>query len=482
MKKSTWVYSITIYILLMIFFIIIHPIAISDTDDWTFIHHLRLPIPLIHAWNPIKVFPEISMSIFSYAGAYLIYPFTGRYCYSLSVSNGFFISLLLTVYFIEFLLLIEKKYHLKTYQDILVGILFFCLHFIIFAHPGKDNVFLFYSLDLTCIYHYTLSSILNAALVMHMMRYDGFHNWNNLCKGHRILIVVWTYLAIFSSLYTNVIIAAYIGEELLMNLVEKSTKKQFHLKEYCIYNRPHLIILFSWLCSMIIETTGGRSASREISFLSSLYDSLKNLCIWGSRLNKIFLIFVFVTAFIWIVLVHEIKQFVYIIKLLIAFILTTVYLVLLSAVVNSTYVTRADVIIASAFWFLLIAMSLLCELVSNTTKMNMILSFVVAFSIIETILTCTTYKEINYLNLSYKQCEALVNDVILQFKEADKNGENEIELIVPDFHTSNNWPYNVMQADDFTKAMYRHRITHKKIMVKDLILSEEKTKKYINLP
>ena len=74
MKKKNVIFALVIFILLAIFFIVIHPVAILDTDDWTNIHQRRLPIPVIGAWNPIKVFPEIFMSVVSYAGAYIIYP------------------------------------------------------------------------------------------------------------------------------------------------------------------------------------------------------------------------------------------------------------------------------------------------------------------------------------------------------------------------------------------------------------------------
>ncbi len=220
MKKATKLYTISVFLFLQLFFIVLHPIAISDTDDWSFLHHLRLPLPMPGAWNPIKVFPEIFMSLFSYIGAYTLYPLTDRYCLSISITNGLFICIMMTVYFYEFFMLISEKYHLNLGENILVSILFISLHFSMLAHTGSENVFLFYAYDMTCIYHYILCTILSAALVMHLNRFGGLSSWKNYSKRHRLLLIAWIYLAIFSSLYTNVVLVVYIGVELLVTLID----------------------------------------------------------------------------------------------------------------------------------------------------------------------------------------------------------------------------------------------------------------------
>ena len=478
MKKKNVIFALVIFILLAIFFIVIHPVAILDTDDWTNIHQRRLPIPVIGAWNPIKVFPEIFMSVVSYAGAYIIYPILGRYCFSLSVSNGLFICFILTVYFYEFYLLISEKYDLAPVKNILMTILFICLHFIIVAHPGTDNIFLFYSLDLTCIYHYTLCTILNASLVMHMIRLGGYHSLSGLSKRHRLLIFIWTYLAIFSSLYTNVIIAVYIGVELLTNLIKDCSAHTFKLSDYCRTNKPLLIVLGVWLSSLFFETTGGRSEGKESDFLASLLDSFKNVGTWLGSFNLIFLIILCAVFVLWIIKVKN-KNTDVTVKYLLAFVLTTLYIVLLSTVVNSTYVSRVDVNIAADFWLLLMFMLALCKLSAIIRGSDLILGGLVIVSVISTALVINTYQESNYINLPYQKCEALADDIIAQFKEAEQNGLEEFDLIVPKFSTENNWPYNIAQSDDFSKAMYRHGITKYKINVRTMTLSEEKYRQFI---
>ena len=477
MKKISLLYSLIIFALLTIFFIILHPIAIFDTDDWAFIHHLRLPIPVIGAWNPIKVFPEITMSFFSYAGAYVLYPITGRYCYSLSITNGLFICFMITIYFLEFFLLICKKYDLNLVKGVLISTIFICLHFTIVTHIGNNNIFLFYAYDLTCIYHYTLSTVVNASLVMHMIRIGGYQNFSNQSKRHKTLIAIWTYFAIFSSLYTNVIIAVYIGVELLVSLIDKIRSHQFKSNKYCLQYKNSIIILIIWLISLAIEVTGGRSTGRESNYLQGFFDAFTNIWTWFALFNPLFLVLSAIIIVLWIKNVKN--KNVTFVKYFLSLVLTSLYLILLSSVVDSSYVTRIDVIFAADFWLLLILMLFLIEILPTLKKERILIAGLTSLSIIGTIYSSVSCKEINYINIEYKQCEALTDDIINQFKTAEGNGETEIDLLVPKFDNEINWPYGLWQADDFSKAMYRHRITHDKITVRQMIPSMDKTHEFI---
>ena len=478
MKRVIPIYTVVVFLFLVLFFIVLHPIAILDTDDWTSIHHLRLPIPIIHAWNPIKVFPEVLMSVFSYLGAYIIYPITGRYCFSLSVSNGIFICIMITVYFLEFLLLMHEKYRLPITNSLLISIVFICLHFLIVVHAGSNNIFLFYAYDLNCVYHYTLSTIINASLVMHMIRFNGYQSYSSFSSHHRMIIVIWTYLAIFSNLYTNIIIAVYVGVELLFELVSSLQQKKRIDSGFFKKNTLHVIILLTWFSSLLIEKTGGNSLDRESDYIQSLKESFFGFFDWFSRFNALFVILVLSIIIIWIIKFHE-KRSSYLIKYCTALFLTMLYIMLLCSVVDRTYINRIDVIFGTAFWFLLILMLLLGELTSQNNS-------IVALAMLATVsVTCTvyvhdTYKDINYCNIPYQNCEALTEDIIEQFHAAEKRGESELDLVVPKFDTDNNWPLGIAQSDDFSKALYRHHVTGYKINVRRLILSEEKTASYIN--
>ncbi|MCR5670323.1 MAG: hypothetical protein K6G10_04895 [Butyrivibrio sp.] len=475
MRKKSLIYSLIVFVLLVVFFIVLHPIAIFDTDDWNFIHNLRIPIPLIGAWNPTKVFPEFFLPLFSYIGAFVLYPLTGNYCFSLSVSNGIFICFIITVYFTEFFLLISKKFDFSTVKSVLISAVFIGLHFCAIAHPGNDNVFLFYAYDMNCVYNYILSTLLNASLVMHLMRTGGLDRWKELPKSHKFCLGIWIYLAVFSNLYSSIVLGVYIGVELLQTLIEDKRDHSFKLKDYWANNKTLLIITIIWLCSFIIELTGERATLHATGIAHNILSAAKRILTWFNRFNLVFIVFAGIIIIARVVLMKK-KNIVDDMKCLAALGLTTLYIVLLSAVVDFTYVYRTDVILPVAFWALLLLMLFLGSLMEKINYGNVILAVTAAVSVMGTVYFSDTYKEINYINAPYKTCEAFVDDVINQFMQAESQGKTETDLVLPKFETDDNWPIADYAAESFSNAMYYHGVTETKVTVNNLVFTKEKNK------
>ena len=74
------IYGLVIFSALLLFFTVINPLVVYDADDWMYIYTLRKPIPMMHVWNPTKVFPETAMPAVSYFGAFVINPIINNYC------------------------------------------------------------------------------------------------------------------------------------------------------------------------------------------------------------------------------------------------------------------------------------------------------------------------------------------------------------------------------------------------------------------
>ena len=180
MVKIYWkiyLFTLIIFLGLLVFFSFINPLTVYDADDWLYIYSLRKPIPILHDWNPIRVFPETTLPLVSYFGAYVLYPITNNYFRSLSLAHGLFASILLTMYFVQFVVLFYKRNFASLNRSIAYGFLFILLHFISHIFKGNNNYFLLGSINLTCFHYYTLSAILNAILVMHFMSYGGVKEW-----------------------------------------------------------------------------------------------------------------------------------------------------------------------------------------------------------------------------------------------------------------------------------------------------------------
>ncbi len=465
-------FGTTVFISLFLFLTVLNPLTVYDTDDWLYIGQFRKPIPLIGSWNPIKVFPETFMPIISYFGALFIKPLIHNYSYSLTLAHGFFGSLLLSLYFVEFALLCYRKKMASLKMSICYAVLFIMLHFITYIHDGSDNVFLLWSTDLTCFYNYTLSAVLNASLVMHSMANGNtqnlFRKSNLLVK---ILVLIWIYFAIFSNLFSSVILASYIGTELLIQLVSNLKNKAFNLKDYFLSNILNLIIILGWFISNLLETTGGRASEIGKSTLNNIPKtilmSLANLV----TVNIFITILGLVIGILWIKKMNRFKEAAQ--KFILYIFLSISYLVLLCSSANPFYIIRSEVAITVFFYLFVALIASFNDLLHNNKKYARLLIILVGTIVLLFIHPGKIFYSYNYSNISYEQCEALINDYINQFNVAGQNNQ-AIDLLVPYYELEYNWPIADFAGDNIAIALYKHRIIHSSIKVNKIV--PDKTK------
>ena len=92
--------------------------------------------------------------------------------------------------------------------------------------------------------------MLCASLVLWLMH----HNVRNVRCGRTIAtLLVMTYLALCSNLYSVVILIAYIGAVLLLDL------KTNDLTSYIRRNAPYLIVVILWGIIQLMESSGQRA-------------------------------------------------------------------------------------------------------------------------------------------------------------------------------------------------------------------------------
>ena len=81
-----------------IFFRVIHPLIVFDTDDWWYIYFSRKAIPMPGTWNPARVLPEILMPLVSEIASYTLYPITNDFIGSLATVHALVVSLFVIIY------------------------------------------------------------------------------------------------------------------------------------------------------------------------------------------------------------------------------------------------------------------------------------------------------------------------------------------------------------------------------------------------
>ena len=161
-------------------------------------------------------------------------------------------------------------------------------------------------------------------------------------------------------------------------------------------------------------------------------------------------------------------------RYLLSGVLTTGYLVLLCTVVNSGYIIRPDVFLAIAFWGIIILMVCIRELLDYYNKGQILIIPASIVLVICFLLTSNSYSVINFNGLTYDSSKAVMNDIISQFRTAEENGLDEMDLYVPKFDAEDNWPLATYAGERFSRSLYIHGVIDKKIKVRNVVPSNEK--------
>ncbi len=330
-----------------------------------------------------------------------------------------------------------------------------------------------WSQDLTCFYNYTLSAILCASFVIHSISYGGIKTLFTKSPIYKkAILVIWLYFAIFSNLFSSVILAAYIGAELVSQLFSSVTGKTFDLKEYCSNNAISLFIILFWFLSNIIETTGGRADDIGKSTLTNISSTFVFALINFVSINVFITILGIVIGFLWI---RKCGRFDNVIaKCVLYFLFTIIYLLVLSATAEPYYIYRAEIVIDILFFLFICLIAAFNELIRKNRNYFRLVYILAGTTVLLLIHPGKVFYSYNNSNASYKQCEALINDIISQFHDAEESGATELTLVVPAYDVIYNWPLADFAGDNIATALYHHNITQSYISVKEITPSRTK--------
>lgn len=95
------------FLIVLLFFTVVHPLYIYDMDDWTYVIQTRKEIPLWKNWNPTRVLPETLMPLTAEIGIRLFMSFDGDYILSMGIAFAIVLSVCYFVYFFCFINLQE---------------------------------------------------------------------------------------------------------------------------------------------------------------------------------------------------------------------------------------------------------------------------------------------------------------------------------------------------------------------------------------
>lgn len=483
-KKVTIIWTSAIVILtivLFVFFTFVHPLYIYDTDDWTYISYSRHAWPTVDQWNPAKILPETLMPLSAELGIRFIMPFTGDYIRSMSIAFAAVLVLFIMGYVLSFGKTVRNLFDIKADLALLIMIAFILYHFLPFSVSVSGNKYLFYGGSVNCTFNYLIPGLLNATLVMWLINQEKRHFKSKLSIGVFLLFI---YLALNSNMFHSIILASYAGANILVSFMVgvlncKKCKSEGikYIKTISKHNTLWIAIDIVWLIMLTFEARGARAAKASVKlFELPIKDTLNKFTGSLVAMNKLYLIsmFGFICAGILVYFVNSYRKNIgeydskyigLVLKILISFLITWIYLLLLCAKVSPDYMVNSLVEFSWMFWLMFFAFMSLAYVFARVPKLAVCMPVFLYILTFETVIDGKIYAENNVAGFDPAIVKMLDDNIIKQIKEAERLGHTDVVVYIP-VHSSEDWPMALSYGGErISLSLYRHGITTKKINV-----------------
>lgn len=101
---------VVVFVGFFIFFTVVHPLYVYNTDDWYGILSQRRAIPIWNHWNPTRVLPETLMPLAAELGIRFFMPVSGDFIGSMAIAFAMVLSAFYSTYFMLFYYLSAQKF------------------------------------------------------------------------------------------------------------------------------------------------------------------------------------------------------------------------------------------------------------------------------------------------------------------------------------------------------------------------------------
>ncbi len=480
MKKNSYYLLLpVVFICLMSFFMVAHPLYMFDMDDWGYAIFHRRAIPNIYEWNPTRILPEVLYPFCAKIAAYIIYPFNNDILSAVNIITATVLSASIVVYLYLFYKLCNRILKADSKLSIIATFLFLISHFVLLDVEKISGNYLFWAHDVCCVYYYTIPSILNVILIFLFIinKYEK----NEHDKYYLGMMIVLVYLAINSNLYQSGILIIFIVSSMLFSLI--NNKKD--LKEIIVSNKSNLLLVIIWGIGVVLEAIGPRSKASWLGVSNSLIDNiLESFSILVSMLagiNKFYipLILLALVSFIYMVIKKDREYLVLIGEIFVSSVIYFLFLGIINSKVSPDYNSRVDV--TYGLWFYIIfgvSISILM-LIKNIDKIIYVLPLYILILTNECVGNISSYNNYNITNLQSGMVYEIDQNIISSIIKASEDNVSEITIHVPQFSSNpeRNWPLSVSVGDKISNCLYAYNIINRKVNVV-IIPDESLNEKY----
>ena len=466
-----------------LFFTQIHALVVFDSDDWMYISFARTPLPSLREWNPTRIFPECFAPLTGYFAAYVLAPLVGDYLRALTYAAGWFLSMMLTGYFYFFYRLICEDGR-SSLRAFCVTAVFFALHFYLLKSQPYDNLYMFWTYNFTCVFYYLMPLLLNASLVLWLMRRGRLTEvYAGSTSARKGILWVWLYFAIFSSIFHNIVLISFLVLYSLWDFLQGEEKHD--VRAWAWKHRIEILVLLVWLACLFFEAHGGRAKDIGKDFFHMPWRETVDQArlIWPAMKHSAVNMCIFVLLLAGAGLFHyrrdsqERRERILLALSLWSAVLIFIYLFLVCTKVNPVYFVRADVAFSYFFYFLLATGLALNYLIRRHPSLEQIMPLVAVFAVMMALNhPKESFRESTVENVPPQVCYELSRDLVRQMVVADQAGENHptIHVIVG---TGRNWPQSDMMPKVLSEALFRHGILSR-FLEFDILPDAEMNQKY----
>ena len=473
MRKNwlIWASGLAVFLMMFLFYTEAHPIVMYDADDWKGMATQRVvAFPKWGDHNPIKVLPETVMPLVGMVAGYVVTPFIGDYVTAVTVTAALVLSLVIAVYIALFIAVCRKCFNLPDWAAACLGMIFLAFHFLALRHATAYNMYLLFSVNLTCYFNYTIPLLWTGSLIFYFLLKPISGNYSPKGdSGHDVCLVFLIYLAIFSNILHSIILIAFVMSDLALNL-RRFLKERGSLKlwkEFCSGQKFWLGMIVLWLVSLLFESTGGRANQMAADSIALVIGNLAGIILQPNKGIYILVscgilfgagaIYTYVrrrkanalgetdrffcdgcsrfglSALIWIFFVTPV-----------------------CSVAGAHYMSRIDVVCGLFFYILLLILWPLAYLLAEKTNFRFVLPVLLLVIACRTINTEQPMRDSTIFGIPPQNCAAVTRDIIGAIKAADAAGADSVNLHVPKGFMSmdNNWPISVTAGEDMSCLLY----------------------------
>ena len=492
-KKKEWksiLLCITVFLVMLVFFTVLHPIPIMDEDDVIYTVLVRKAVPIPGAWNPSRMMPEVLTSLCGNIAALCAAFGLGRFIDCQVTVYGIVFSLFITAYVWAFFRLLRIRFSCSQFQAVCLSALFLMLHFLVFRTEISQNDYLFHTYDACCVFYYTVPAIFGCTLVMWFMATpDDLPILVGNHLAHESVLMLALYFEVFSNLFGSAILAAYAVYRLL---------RSAHRKEKPFWKQNLLwsgIFLF-WILAAVLEATGGRAAGARTQAISGTLEfpakvvqavTLFSGKMWHSNLLFRFMLLATVIGTALLMLYRpdrsmNTKALRTVGETAVWGFFTSLAVLLLCAAAEPLYAGRPEAVFPIVFVVLLLLMlgiNFILKRVSFTVRLLPIL-LILVYTMINT--HSLTFQDSNPLLLDGHVAVAIENEIYEKIIESAKAGETEITVDVIHSSESANWPHDGRIGDPIAKFFYKYGIIDHEIRVHTQPSDEMNMRYHIPVP